>query len=434
MSYGSTRVAINSEGFANAGKITDAVYTSDSDATRILPSDSGVAMTNPVWETYGQSKYTDERNHAYQYINKYKVVEIALVNASRKFPPDLTSNEWGNWRETNAGATQPIKVDKSVLLLKQGQGEGGDQKFKFRYTNEYGDKIFDTFSGGFAQNLKGGFELLRNIADKFKDKKVDAASEAGEDDGSSMSTGGKFMSLYHKTPSWEGITPLSFEDTMAFDFNFGQAGIFSAEHEVVRPILALALIFLPYSPEGDNYFLGPLPTAPHFYSNYLLTFGQQEDTTEKREDFGRSFLQETKRAEAFMLAKQVTAVEKSLEGPLHKGNTKSSDGFSTAICFKIGRMTIGPFIASTIDWTFDYKQVDEFGFPYKGSITFGGLKSNIIPTEKFVGSFFQGLDFTDKLNDPGNSEVGRDPSLSPDEILMNMNNNSGHDARLMSMS
>ena len=50
----------------------------------------------------------------------------------------------------------------------------------------------------------------------------------------------------------------------------------------------------------------------------------------------------------------------------------------TGALFRIGAGIFGPVYVSDVTWEFDYSQQDEYGMPYKGKITLGGIKPIII--------------------------------------------------------
>ena len=50
----------------------------------------------------------------------------------------------------------------------------------------------------------------------------------------------------------------------------------------------------------------------------------------------------------------------------------------TGALFRIGGGIFGPVYISDVTWEFDYSQQDEYGMPYKGKITLGGIKPIII--------------------------------------------------------
>ena len=78
----------------------------------------------------------------------------------------------------------------------------------------------------------------------------------------------KFMLKFKNIPAWIGTENLSVPGSLTFKFSFGQAGLFDAAEEVVRPILALAMYFAPIDnrlKDGtfDGTIDGILPTEAY---------------------------------------------------------------------------------------------------------------------------------------------------------------------------
>jgi len=63
--------------------------------------------------------------------------------------------------------------------------------------------------------------------------------------GGNVAFGGKFVSRFKEAPTWLSTLPLEFANSLKFNFSFGQAGLFNAHEEVVKPITQLACLFLP---------------------------------------------------------------------------------------------------------------------------------------------------------------------------------------------
>jgi len=352
-----------------AGEITQKVNVSDSKSVEIFHTDVGTL--NPIYDTLEGSRNSDEKNHVYEYINKFKICEIATTKVGR-YPPLITSNAWGNWRGNF--------VNPNVYLFAE------EKNFQFSYKHKYGN-AWEAMNKGAIGMVRGALEAARSL-DAL------AGGNAG-----SIPNAGRFMPQYSKAPVWESVDPIALPSSLKFNFNFGQAGIFSGEHEVVRPIIQLATLFAPVH-DGEFYYRGPVPTAPHFYANLFAQLGSKlkgakENMAAARND-GDS---ENDRSALSGAVKALTAVEKELlklmndtiESTLGIGHDDKEKGFSTALCLRMGRMTFGPAIVWDVNWSFDFTQVDEFGYPYKGSITFGGLESVVIPDAGQVRSQFQNI-------------------------------------------
>lgn len=348
-----------------------------------------VGTISPIWESLrdcdtdyygnggseeeGKSTARDQSFHSYQLINKFKVCDIAVVSAGNQDPLSLTHSAWGNWRMSNYAG---VKVSNNVFLWPQ------DKNFSFSYTNEYGNAWEKLSSAGLLSKVQQGAELLRTVA---------AAT------GADVDAGGKLVSKYVRAPNWKDTSPVGLDSALKFEFNFGQAGIFSGEQEVVKPILALASLFAPIQASGDQnvgYLEGPVPTPPSYLVNYFkklasdglgaiqegfshLAGGSESGTSEEGES--KDFLGQVMgvvSSAAGKAASSVTALEKALISIQQNAirDTLNSER-SRALCLRLGRMSIGPYLVKTVNWGFDFTHVDEYGYPYKGFVSFSGLEN-----------------------------------------------------------
>jgi hypothetical protein len=64
----------------------------------------------------------------------------------------------------------------------------------------------------------------------------------------------------------------------------------------------------------------------------------------------------------------------------------------------MGRMVLGPYIVKDVNWDFDFTHTDEYGFPFKGSLTFGGLESCIMPDPNQITQVWNGGTGTENKN------------------------------------
>ena len=339
---------------------------------------SNIGIENPIG--YNAQDFA----HAYESINRFKVVELMRTVPSEQWPADPTNDSWGHWRTMDFGLGN---IHENVLLYPE------DKVFNFAYTNNYG-KAWEALSGGAIGKVMQLGEMLRV-----------ASAMAGN----VMPMGGKFVSKFKEAPTWLSTLPLEFANSLKFNFQFGQAGIFSAEHEVVRPILQLAALFLPIQAAAtgplSRYFIGPVPTPPQYVANFMSEFFKRDMVANIKEGFTDL---ENMRNEANAAAGVETNTGQNILGGLAGGLTALEDALLNAkdtaiqntlakhgpgdnphggaLGIRIGRMTFGPFLIKNVTWNFDFTQTDKFGFPYKGSLTYSGLESIIMPTTSSLRS------------------------------------------------
>jgi len=345
--------------------------------------------------------------HFYPHINKFKVVELAVSSLHVQYPLQITSPQWGNWRNSHpdqkdwAGGT--TNVDDRILLFPT------NKTFAFNYSHEYGNAWEKLSSTGMLSKVQQGLEAMRSLA-----------MMAGA---SGVSTGGKMISRYTNTPVWNKSTPVKYTSNLEFEFHFGQAGIYSGEEEVVKPILRLIHLFSPLL--VGNYARGPVPTAPTYLAAMLSLIGDKDraqmgdlDTAKNDaskistdapvDDKGNAVAESDKdrnkrlsgmatamggivnkltQLEEMLMKKMDDSIGRALNG------WRASDGWqggSRGLCIRMGRMSLGPYVVKEVNWDFDFTQTDEFGFPYKGKITFGGLESIFVANPSQIQHHFGG--------------------------------------------
>jgi hypothetical protein len=320
---------------------------------------------NPVYESLHTAN-NENAEYAYNFspfINRYKVCELCFSSGLGD-QHLLPSNEnWGNWRNDYG-------VDPNVLLWVN------EPKFNFSYTHQV-KPAWEALKPGFLNQVEGALEVARLISPSKDDT-------------------GKFVSRYHEVPLWEGTTPVTIDGSLEFHFEFGQAGLFSGEHEVVRPIFALASKLTPYL-KGQQVH-GPAPTKPAYAIEMGLALaGKAEDIFkglgEAGGDIIGSFLGGGGAAEAVGgIVSAATNVQKQIYAAIDEGVRSAASGTRgdpvRTVYFRIGRMSLGPFFCKSVAWNFDFTETDEYGFPYKGSITFSQLQSLwIAGSSAFIYSF-----------------------------------------------
>jgi len=323
---------------------------------------SSIGVENPIG--YDAQDFA----HAYESINRFKVVELMRVRPDQQWPSSPDNAIWGHWRTMNFNLGN---VHENVLLFPE------EKVFNFAYTNNYG-KAWESLSGGAVGKVMQLGEMLRV-----------ASAMAGNN----VEMGGKFVSRFKEAPTWLSTLPLEFANTLKFNFQFGQAGLFSARDEVVIPILQLAALFLPISGGiSGTYFRGPVPTPPQYIANFMTRFFSGSTLTDIKTGF--SDLEQIRNQDnqdnqdrdpasgtVGKLASGVTALENALLNAKDQAiqNTLANH-HGGALGIRMGRMTFGPFLIKNVSWSFDFTQVDEFGFPYKGSLSYSGLESIIMPS------------------------------------------------------
>jgi hypothetical protein len=324
--------------------------------------DQTVGTINPVWamfeETDGYPQNGNYQDHVYQYINKFKVCEISVGSAADLFPPHPSSDVWGNWRKKNPAG---IAIQDHVFLFPT------ETNFGFSYTHEWGE-------GWEAADPGGLFSKISQLAESIRSAAVIMGS-------TNIPVAGKLVSRYRKSPSWKATEPIKGPNSLKFSFQFGQSGIFSGEHEVVRPILALASLFTPLR-TGGHYYRGPMPTPPFILMNVLAAAAKT-----MKDAGGKNAMNANTDNEG--LIGKITSLEEKIIGVQEEGIINAySGGMTRVLNIRMGRLVIGPYIVKDVNWDFDFEQTDEYGYPYKGTVNFGGLESIVMPDPGLVTHMF----------------------------------------------
>lgn len=337
-----------------------------------------LSVPNPVVDAM-DSSIDGEGVHAQESINFFRTIDIKITHEASAATGWNAQKEkdWGNWRTDNG-----VKVDSRVMLYIEDMSKIG-----LTYTQNF----------GYAWDEVAGSGALGKVADMAKKLQNSAAMLQAANNGSMQVDASTPMGRFQKVPYIKSVEPFKVNpSSLTFTFNFGQAGIFSGEQEVVRPIIALARIFIPYQIQGDGKDAGDwlnlgAPTQAQVYANIaqaMKGFLQQEGG-----QLG-SYLKETASAISAdfnisdPLKSLTTSASNAVAGASNlatnflKGMYRRIDqGLSKAmssgrsIILRVGRYQLPPCFPSDISWDFDFTHVDEYGFPCKGSITFGGLQS-----------------------------------------------------------
>lgn len=326
---------------------------------------TSVTAPNPVAQSLKDSEYGNESEHVQPYVNQFKTVDIMF---SRTFPirsicwnPSVASN-FGNWK--TAGG---IKVHKNVFLqMEDAKIEAGiEQTFENLWDKILSNKII-------------------SVVDKAaQDARMFASAVSGDD----KTKAGKGFPKYRNVMVLKDVSTLNLPSTLAFTFNYGSAGLYSCEQEVVRPILALAKLFSPQNIGNFEYGNAPTTeyaltkvgknivkaltgTAKSLVSNFDKANKKSDDGSDEDNGVG-GLVGAAKKAADGLTSLQ----EKIYEIVNDSASDILNGGEYRTLTLRIGRMVLPSMLPSTVKFTFDFTQVDEYGFPYKGTITFDGLQT-----------------------------------------------------------
>ena len=379
---------------------------------------------------------TNLESHVQQYLNKFKTVDLAVTGGGGTMSWFAQDSAFGGWRSKCDVRPEVFpRLDTTVI--------------GFSCTQEF-EPFWDKVTGN----------QIVSLIDK-------AASAARMFSGDAKAA--IYVPAYQKMPVLKGIGTLECMSSVKFNFEFGQAGLYNALEEVVKPVIAIAKSFMPYS-AGDNGTMGNAPSIEYALNESTKIFmkkikemlgigdkdelitsisdieeivnTKQDDTAKKEkraEDFDKDLFKERNtareaidtqnaknaKAEDEKAAENEKKANQDLEGDWLKKKAKEfSDKLSetqnliydtlndaaknllgsyTGVSLRIGRFKTPSMIVKDVKFDFDFEEVDENGFPSKGSVELGGLES--------VKSAYSGL-----INSPSSktAENGNDALVERD--------------------
>ena len=318
-----------------------------------------VSVPNPVVDAM-DSAIAGEGTHAQESVNYFRTIDIMVTSSADAYTSWYANKTkgWGNWR-TRSG----VKVDDRVTLYMDDLSKIG-----MTYSQNF----------GYAWDEIAGSGAIGKVAEMAKKIQNNAAMLAAASNSSMNVDTSTPMGKYQKVPYIKSVEPFKIEpSSLTFNFNFGQAGIFSGEQEVVRPILALASIFLPYQTpyknddSGGDWLNLAAPTQAQVYANIARImnsdnfFKSQKNAlannlkamgAELKENFSISdplgSTTDTLAAGAATASNLATQFIKGLYKRIDLGLKDSMNKNSTSIILRIGRYQLPPCFPSSVSWNF----------------------------------------------------------------------------------
>lgn len=341
-------------------------------------------------------------DHFQPNVNALKTVELSIVSSgptAEKYT-DFGDNKayWSSWDFGNWRSCTSLHINENVTLrLDSNTLEMGyEYTFENLWEKVMGNKLVSTIDQA-ASNA-------RMFADAMsKDTKTQA---------------GLMISKYKNIPVLKDVSTLSLPSSLKFEFSFGSAGIFSGEEEVVKPILAIARALAPTF--SGNFVNGNAPSTERALAEIVqriwstLTGGGDNskkgseaslnvegvtiDSSNKEmvNQMGGNYVgnddnggEKTSLFEA--VSSSVADNLTKLQNVIHKAFDTAAEGLLTqkenfkGIRLRMGRLVLPPMIVKKVNFNFDFEKIDEYGFPYKGTLTLDGLETVATATAESVG-------------------------------------------------
>lgn len=233
---------------------------------------------------------------------------------------------------------------------------------------------------------------------------------------------GLMISKYRNIPVLKGVSSLSLPSSLKFEFTFGSAGIFSGEEEVVKPILVLARALAPTlsynlttGKYDGNFVIGNAPSNEYALAKVVqgiwsnLTGGDRNGDIQYNNDvnvnedlqeemagqMGGNYVRNSEKTEKTSMIETVSGtVAKALtdlQNKIHNAFDNAArdllekNGVFKGIRLRVGRLALPPMIVKKVNFNFDFEKIDEYGFPYKGTLTLDGLETATVATAGSLG-------------------------------------------------
>lgn len=282
-------------------------------------------------------------------------------------PSNVSVGEAFDGKKVNSGPSN-VSVSPQVHLFLEAKS------LEFEMTNQFGkpiaallDKLINSTVGKVANDGLAIIAGAGAVAAQTDNANVDSIMGKIQDLAPDVADSQKFMLKFKNIPAWTGTDNLSLPGSLTFKFGFGQAGLFDAAEEVVRPILSLAMYFAPIDAENGTVS-GILPTESFVKIKGAIAVADGATQAISNVMSGNGILN------------AVSAVYLAIDGNL-ASTYKDSRGVMVA---RYGNIIIPPFVVSKVRWKFDMSEVDENGYPYKGEITLSGIESFQMATQDLV--------------------------------------------------
>lgn len=332
------------------------------------------------------------------------------------------SDRWDNWRDGNStmsigGIKVPSVPDNIYPSVESLQINGG-----FTYGTKTATDILKNGAGAIINTIETAAKTaesismaakgigsvttqavksvpggVKNLGDMFHGRTVENtfSNKVITDVGRKGTIASRLENFPILDPdSTTAIAPTSIQ----LEFTLGCGNYFDGEIEVVRPIAAIENTIAPTITD-DREMLAPMGSGSQFMA---LMWGATASALGGVLDAAGNAL-----ANVVDVAKPVKQLDGSTSGVnimggiqqavselgdlgwnVQKNILKSKElaiaalaNYTTVLFIRLGNSTVGPFIVEGCNHMFDYSQVDEKGYPYKGTLTLN-LKYIFRPTNE----------------------------------------------------
>lgn len=347
------------------------------------------------------------KDHFQPNVNALKTVEISIVSSgptAEKYTNfgDNTSY-WSSWDFGNWRTCTSLHINENVTL----RLDSNTLEMGYEYTFE---NLWEKVMGN---KLVSTIDQAASNARMF----ADAVSSGG----GPQTQAGLMISKYKNIPVLKDVSTFSLPSSLKFEFSFGSAGIFSGEEEVVKPILAIARALAPTF--SGNFVTGNAPSTERALAeivqgiwqnltgekdqkkaqgadvNKIFTIEGEAGTDDTKEELAGAlngnYVRDKEKEQSTSMIETVSAAVANkltnLQNIIHEAFDESAKALLTqkenfkGIRLRMGRLVLPPMIVKKVIFNFDFDKIDEYGFPYKGTLTLDGLETVATATAESVG-------------------------------------------------
>lgn len=265
------------------------------------------------------------------------------------------------------------------------------------FTNSYGDILDKLTAGAKASAKTAGGGLLSTV------KGVGEAI-----------SGGRFKLMNTNVKTWEGTSPLTIPSTLKLKFYYGIKNEYNCKTEVWDPIKALVKKFAPFQiEEGSRFVQFGVPTLGQAMAEILFSVtdtngidglfekNQQESTSTPTETGANEKENNDTNTVKNILDSLKTNNNNGKDSQGREGVNKFMGAIEDAYAvvdsaldivknsskmfqIKIGQLVFTDLYIGNVKWEFDYQQVDEFGYPYKGTVELKNISTSRYTTQQYL--------------------------------------------------
>ena len=371
------------------------------------------AANNIGLKAYVDGQRSDANSQYATALNNAKTISIYIGPYHPNIRDLNNKTYWNNWTQKKVNGIIDVNKFNNYWL------NPDSLTFSVLIKNKFVSVGIDTFLQNFSKNISNsntesvldmldtGIELTRVGKDLMQ------SSTSVKD-----YQGSTYIPKFQNVQAWEGVEPIEFK-IPTISFRFGQYGLYNAFEEVVLPIIALMSSFFPTKEKEDgstNRWIGPLPSPTVSFLSVLKTLkGEIPNILD-------NFISDLKNG----AGKAGTAIEDAVTGnDSGSDNSESSsilqkvlnngggDVLDTAIKFKdnlysafdkanqellektqnklayfrLSKAIVGPIYVREITPDFDFSNVDQNGYPTKGSIQFSATTTPLLATHDSLDIF-----------------------------------------------